>query len=383
MTNDTDARRANGETVIVTGSSGLIGSPVCRRLVERGFRVAGFDRPGVPHPPPEAVNVPCDLTDENSVSSAVETVKRQFGPKVASVVHLAAYYDFSGEDSPLYEELTVNGTRRLLRMLRDPGRAMSLEQFAFSSTMLVHAPCEPGQFITEDWPIEPTWAYPKSKVDAEQAIARERGDARAVFLRIAGVYDDACHSIPLAHQIDRIHRDKLTSRVYPGPTSHGQSFVHLDDVVESIVLTVERRGRLPEEAPILIGEPVTLSYDELQHTIARLLDGESFETRRVPGVVAKVGAWLQDVVPGSDPFIKPWMIDRAAEHYALDVSRAKQLLGWTPKRSLRETLPRMIEALRADPVKWYEENNLGEPPTEEHPRGRGEHRQIGAGPPAG
>jgi nucleoside-diphosphate-sugar epimerase len=370
-------------TVIVTGSSGLIGCPVCRRLDEVGFRVAGFDRPGAPHPPPEAMNIPCDLTDESSVSRAVETVKRELGPRVASVVHLAAYYDFSGEDSPLYEKLTVHGTRRLLRMLRDPSRGMSLEQFAFSSTMLVHAPCEPGQFIDEDWPIEPTWAYPKSKVEAEQTIAAERGETRAVFLRIAGVYDNACHSIPLAHQIDRIYRGKLTSRVYPGPTSHGQNFVHLDDVVESIVLTVQKRAALPEQVAILIGEPVTLTYDELQHTIARLLEGESFETHRVPGVVAKVGAWLQDVVPGSDPFIKPWMIDRAAEHYALDIARARQLLDWEPKRSLRETLPRMIEALRAHPAKWYEENNLGEPPTEDHPRGRAARREIGAGPPAG
>ena len=370
-------------TVIVTGSSGLIGQPVCRRLAERGYRVAGFDRPGAPHPPPQAMNVPCDLTDEKSMTEAVDTVKRAWGPRVASVVHLAAYYDFSGEDSPLYEQLTVNGTRRLLRMLRDPARGMSLEQFVFSSTMLVHAPCEPGQFITEDWAVAPTWAYPRSKVDAEQTIARARGEVRAVFLRIAGVYDDACHSIPLAHQIDRIYRGKLTSRVYPGPTSHGQSFVHLDDVVDSIVLAVEKRADLPEQVPILIGEPVTLTYDELQHTIARLLEGESFETRRVPAVVAKVGAWLQDVVPGSDPFIKPWMIDRAAEHYALDVSRARDVLGWEPKRSLRQTLPRMIEALKDDPVKWYQENKLGEPPTEDEPHGRGDRREVGAGPPAG
>jgi dTDP-D-glucose 4,6-dehydratase len=67
-------------------------------------------------------------------------------------------------------------------------------------------------------------------------------------------------------------------------------------------------------------------------------------------------------LPGADPFIKPWMIDRANDHYALDITRARTLLGWEPKRSLRETLPKMIAALKADPLGWYRENKL-EPPS--------------------
>jgi nucleoside-diphosphate-sugar epimerase len=38
---------------------------------------------------------------------------------VASVVHLAAYFDFSGEEHPLYDKLNVEGTRLLLRALGD------------------------------------------------------------------------------------------------------------------------------------------------------------------------------------------------------------------------------------------------------------------------
>ena len=35
-----------------------------------------------------------------------------------AVVHLAAYYDFSGEPSDLYERVTVQGTLRLLNGLK-------------------------------------------------------------------------------------------------------------------------------------------------------------------------------------------------------------------------------------------------------------------------
>ena len=52
------------------------------------------------------------------------------------------------------------------------------------------------------------------------------------------------------------------------------------------------------------------------------------------------------------------MIDRADDHYALDVSRARDLLGWAPKHALLDTLPAIAESLRADPEGWYRENKL-------------------------
>ncbi|WP_246206062.1 vitamin K epoxide reductase family protein [Propylenella binzhouense] len=52
------------------------------------------------------------------------------------------------------------------------------------------------------------------------------------------------------------------------------------------------------------------------------------------------------------------MVDIADDHYALDTGRARTLIGWEPKHSLRETLPRMVEALKADPAGWYAANKL-------------------------
>src|SRR5581483_2541908 len=128
--------------------------------------------------------------------------------------------------------------------------------------MLVHRAVTPGEFITEDSPLRPTWAYPESKVRTEHLIRLQRGNIPAVLLRIAGVYDDLCHSIPLAHQIQRVFERQFTSRIYSGSTSHGQSFVHMDDLVDAIERVVQHRRALPPEIPILIGEPETLSYDE-------------------------------------------------------------------------------------------------------------------------
>lgn len=347
--------------ILVTGSSGLIGGVVMQRFVGRFGDVVGFDRQAPAPPPPGCVYIPVDVTSDDSVREGLRTLRDHHGARIASVIHLAAYYDFFGKPSPMYEEVTVKGTGRLLRGLREGG--FHVEQFVFSSTMLVHRPAEPGQFITEDWPLEPTWAYPESKVRTEELIRAERGDIPAVLLRISGVYDDLCHSIPLANEIQRLYERQLISHLYSGETAHGQAFLHLDDLVDAIERVVARRAQLPPDLPLLIGEPETLSYDELQHTLARLILGESWETHEVPRPLAKAGAWLLDHVPGQEPFIRPWMIDRANDHYELDITRARTLLGWEPKRTLRATLPKMVAVLKADPLGWYRANKL-EPPSE-------------------
>ena len=341
--------------VLVTGSNGRIGTAVVRRLTGRFSDVVGLDRKAPSPPPPGCTNIPVDITSDESVREGLRILREHHGMHIAAVVHLAAYYDFLGKPSPKYDEITVEGTRRLLHGLRE---WFEVEQFIFSSTMLVHKPGDPGQFITEDWPLGPTWAYPESKVRTEEVIRAERDAIPAVILRLAGVYDDVCHSPPLAHQIQRINERQLAGHLYSGSTSHGQAFVHLDDVVDAIERAVERRTQLPPEVAILIGEPETLSYDELQHTFQRLIRDESWETQNVPGIIAKAGAWVQDHMPGQDPFIKPWMIDRANDHYALDITRARTVLDWVPRRSLRQTMPKMVAALKADPAGWYREHGL-------------------------
>lgn len=344
--------------VLVTGASGRIGSVVMQRLSRHFSDVVGFDRKAPSPPPPGCTHIPVDITSDDSLQDGLRILRAHHGAQIAAVVHLAAYYDFLGKQSPQYDRITVEGTRRLLRGLREGG--FEVEQFIFSSTMLVHKPGEPGEFITEDWPLGPVWAYPESKVRTEALIHEERGDTPAVILRYAGIYDDVCHSPPLAHQIQRIYEGQLAAHLYSGETSHGQAYLHLEDAVDAIERAVERRAQLPEEIAILIGEPETLSYDELQHTFMRLIRGESTETHNVPGLIAKAGAWAQGLLPG-EQFIKPWMIDRANDHYALDISRARDVLGWEPRHALRKSLAKMVAALQADPIGWYREHGL-EPP---------------------
>jgi nucleoside-diphosphate-sugar epimerase len=339
--------------VVITGCNGFIGRATARALASE-HDVIGLDDQAPKVLGPLTELVPVDLKDDASVKAALAHIASRYGRRLSSVIHLAAYYDFSGEPSPLYEQVTIRGTQRLLQNLE----ALEVEQFVFASTVLVHAPSRPGVPISEASPIEPKWDYPKSKWEAEELIRKRGASVRHVIVRIAGVYDDGCHSPPLANQIQRIFERKVISHVFPGDSSRGQAFVSLEDTVAAFQQLVMRRAELPPGETLLIGEPDTPSYDELQRELGRLLHGEEWTTNSIPKALAKVGAWLEQHVPGEEPFIKPWMIDIADDHFELDISRARQQLGWSPKRNLRAALPRMIERLKADPAAWYRENKL-------------------------
>jgi nucleoside-diphosphate-sugar epimerase/uncharacterized membrane protein len=338
--------------ILITGSSGFIGRALAARL-QRRYRVIGLDLFAPPKADVETIKL--DLTNPSDIQRAMGEVTAKCGTQIATVIHLAAYYDLSGEPSPKYQQVTVEGTRQLLRALRSE---FTVEQFVFSSTMLVHAPGDRGKPINEDWPIEPKWPYPDSKAATEQVVKQERGGIPVAILRLAGVYDDDCRAAFLAQQISRIYEQQPMSYLFAGEPDSGQPYLHLDDLVDAVERVVERRHTLPEELTLLIGEASGPTYEELQREIGKLVHDRPWPTFSLPRPLAQAGAWVQDEVLDQDPFIKPWMIEIAEDHYELDASRARDYLGWQPKHDLRATLPTMIRRLKENPPGWYKINKL-------------------------
>ncbi|HKX54219.1 MAG TPA: NAD-dependent epimerase/dehydratase family protein, partial [Nitrosospira sp.] len=348
--------------ILITGSEGRIGRAIAAELGDK-FRIVGFEQKC-------STDVDCisvDISSDAAVLRAFQQLRKDYGQRIASVIHLAAFYDFSDEPNPLYDEVNVKGTRRLLKALE----SFEVEQFIYASTMLVHAPTEPGLPINEEAPLAPKWPYPESKVAAEKEVRAHHGRIPFVIFRLAGVYTDWCEVPSLSTQIQRIYERQLQSHVFPGDSSHGQSFSHIDDIALAFRLAVEQRLQLPEETTLLIGEPATESYESLQNLMGQLIHGTPWVTHQIPKTVAVAGAWLQqrmeDVVPdaidrGIEPFVKPFMVALSDDHFELDCSRAKKLLNWSPRHMLREGLPRVIARLKHNPADWYKRNKLPLPP---------------------
>lgn len=339
--------------LLVTGVSGRIGRAVVHRFGEQ-YRIIGFDTHKVQHTK-DVEHLYMDVSNEGSVHEGLKKARELAGDDIVCMIHLAAYYSFTGKPSDLYEKITVQGTKHIL----DELQSFKCQQFLFASTILVHKPCQLGQKIDEDWPLGPRWAYPKSKVRTENIIHNHRGDIQTTILRIAGCYDDMCHSIPIAHDLQRIYESELDSHLFPGNPMHGNPFLHMEDLMDAFELAINKRKELPQETTLIITEDKTLGYEDLQNQISELIRNKTFKTYRIPKLVAKVGAWFQDNTPFfKDTFVQPWMVDVADDHYDVDIARAKKVLGWRPKHFIGSSLPLIIENLKRDPITWYKQNGL-------------------------
>ncbi len=349
----------NKPTLIITGSSGLLGTAIARRLQDR-YQVVGLDVKASSEPLKKVEFIGFDITDPGSISKALERITYLYGNKVASVIHLAAYYDFSSKESPMYDKITRQGTSNLLQELN---KQMETEQLIFSSTHLLYQPVEQGKKIKENDPLLAKWEYPQSKIDTEKMVMTQKGKAKAFIMRIAGAYNDFCHSIPVSHQIQRIFEKKFTSHFYGGDLLTGNAFIHMDDLIDAFEKAVDKRMEFNDSEIVNISDGTSPTYEELQDEIGKLIYGKEWKTIEMPKELAKAGSWLQNLV--SDEFIKPWMMDIAADNYALDISKAKDILNWAPKNTLMGTLPKMINLLLEDPKEFYKINQLEIPSTRE------------------
>ncbi|EWG98009.1 NAD-dependent epimerase/dehydratase family protein [Halomonas sp. BC04] len=359
---DKDVATRDKPLVVITGAAGGVGTALTQSLNET-YRIIALDR----NEAEEAdESYEFDLTDVDSIKAAMDRIADRHGRDIAAVVHLAAYFDFTGEASPLYEKVNEQGTRNLLEALE----AMNVERFVYSSTMLVHEPQVPGRRVSEDTPIAPTWAYPQSKARTE-AVIRKHATMPYTLLRLAGMYDEKTSVPTLSHQVARIYEHTLKSHFYSGNTNAGQACVHKEDMIDAFRRTIDRRHDLPEQNEILIGEEHAVSYEALQNRLGELIHGKKrWKTVVMPKPLAKTGALLEEksepLVPddfdkGEKPFIRPFMIDMADDHYELDIRRARDQLGWEPRHEVFDTLEAMVDNLLADPRGWYEANGITPP----------------------
>jgi nucleoside-diphosphate-sugar epimerase len=357
-------RRNDKPVVLITGAAGNLGQSIGAGLAP-DYRVIGIDRDDANG----SIRIAAaDLGSRESLESALRVLRKEVGARLASVIHLAAYFDFSGEPNPLYQAVNVDGTRHLLDALRAVFQA---EQFVYASTMLVLAPARPGERIDETRPIGPRWEYPKSKAAAERVIEQEHGDIPYVLLRLAGVYDERSTVPTMAQQIAAVYERDLQSYVFAGDKRAGQAALHRQDMVAAFRLAVDRRAELPRACALLIGEPETLGYGQLQDELGYLVHGvDDWPTLRLPKPLAEAGVRvlhaIEPAVPdaldeGEPTFVKPFMIAMADDHYELDIGRARATLGWEPAHRLKDSLPAMVAELKRDPGAWYERHKLTPP----------------------
>lgn len=347
-----------GNLVLITGSSGFIGSELAKALV-KDHTVVGLDQTAPVEKIPGVDHYDLNITSEEDIRRTLIAIKEKYGKQVRSVIHLISFYDFRGQEDKRYQTITINGTKFFLQQLREN---FEVEKFIFSSSLLVYAPVPIGEKITDDSDLAPAWPYPRSKVETEKIMREEQGNISVLNLRIAGVYDDFCRSPTISQQIIRIHEGWPSSVLFPGNPNSGQTFIHVKDLSEVMCLLVKTDKNLGPFVTFVLGEEKVMSFKELQNKLGMLLYLTPWPTVRIPKFIARTGAKVMQRLPFiREPFIRPWMVEHADEHFDVDIGKLKRTINWNPTRSLESTLPVIVENLKRSPREWYQLNKVVSP----------------------
>lgn len=143
--------------ILITGSSGFIGSNLLQFYEDKGFIVANIDKS---HPKREEYSKnwrKINILDYDSFESEILS----FQPNI--VIHLAARTDLNGNNLNDYASNTI-GTQNLIKILN---KTQSVKRVIFTSSMLV---CKPGYIPKNMNDYASSTPYGESKVLMEKFI---------------------------------------------------------------------------------------------------------------------------------------------------------------------------------------------------------------------
>lgn len=308
--------------VLVTGGAGYIGSHVCKALAERGDELVVFDNLSSGHR--RAVQwgelIVGDIRDQEALAATLATVRPD------AIMHFAAKIEVGeGERDPAgFWSVNVGG----LACLSAAAIAANVNRLVFSSTCAIYGVPDVLP-IGEGTPRVPVSVYGQTKDAAERLL--EACD-RAGTLRYAALrYFNACGASPdreIGEEHDpETHLIPNTLKAAAGlggplalfgddyPTADGtcvRDYIHVSDLAAAHLAALDRLHSA-ESFACNLGTGSGLSVRQIIHAVERITGSPvPYEThsRRsgdVPILVA-------------------------------DNSRAKELLGFEPKRSDLETI---------------------------------------------
>ena len=344
--------------IAITGASGFLGRLLVHLLRRRHTVVALDRRPLIEaemagHPNVEWYQV--DLTDGGLLEGTAECIRAGGGVDV--IIHLAAYYDFTGEEHPEYRRTNVDA----MRLLLDASRRLEPEHFIFASSVAACPYSSPDQPITEATPPHGSHIYARTKREGEEMLAEYTDSFSPLIVRFAALFSDWCEYPPLQVLLDTWLGGGWSSSIIAGRGQSAVPYLHVRDGASFVMRLLERRHRLEPMEVLVAGEDGALSHLDLYDAATTYVDGGARRPIHLPRPLCRPGIWVRDVVGrlwGNRPFERPWMADYVDRKLEIDASRTRVRLDWSPnpRLSLLTRLPFLIEHRRENPLEWYRRN---------------------------
>jgi UDP-glucose 4-epimerase len=300
--------------ILVTGGAGFIGSALARRLIAEGDGVVIVDNLSTgkrSNVPPLATFVMADLAEPG-------TLELIPAGSYDGVVHLAAQSSGAiGQNDP-YLDLRTNVGATLL--LSRWCVARGIPRFLYASSMTVYGQGN-REPVDETAECRPIGYYGASKL-ASESYLRLAADAGlgVTSLRLYNVYGRGQNLGNLYQGMASIYLVYLLDGAcvpVTGSFDRYRDFVHIDDVVEALVLALRRKTTPSPVYNIGTGRKTTV------RELLRML-------------IAAVG------LPADHPVDELAGSPSDVFGSVATSRRAKDELGWEPRVSLEEGLPDMV-----------------------------------------
>jgi dihydroflavonol-4-reductase len=318
---------------LVTGATGLVGSHVTRRLLERGdtVRITVRDRSkrdnlaGIED---ELEAITCDILDRRAVRRAMRDVERLF--------HVAGYTHLRAPDDTLYR-VNVDGSRIVLEEALRAG----VERVVFTSSVAAIGPAPRGSTADE------TQVFRAGRFGLPYVNSKHEAENEALRLAAQGlpvVVVNPCHVFgrgDLYRSSTEVVR-RFLRREIPVYTDGAVNIVDADDVARGQLLADER-GAVGERY-ILGNRNFTL--DRLFADLGRL-SGVEPPALKLPVAAALAIARTAEAMPGK-PVTTEAEVRTASLWWTYRSTKAKRELGWKPSHH-EDTL--------VETIAWYRERD--------------------------
>jgi len=299
--------------ILITGSSGTIGTRLSEKLLEQNYEVTGVDwKPNKWNKKIEKITLHYDLRDE----SIFNKIPKNFD----LVIHLAAnarVYNLVKQP-----ELARDNFLTTFNTL-DFARKNNIKRFVLASSRETYGNSEKLIYSEKDVRLENCESpYTASKIGGESLVHAYKqcyGIDFVIFRfsNVYGMYDESDRVIPLF--IKLINEGKNL-------TVFGKEkfldFTYIDDTVSGILKTIENFKKAKNDV-YNIGSGKGVSIVEVAHLIQEMMAGKNkiiIKENRIGEVVK----------------------------FVANITKARQKLGYKPKTDIIEGIKKSIE--------WYREN---------------------------
>lgn len=294
--------------ILVTGGTGRLGRSVVAGLADAGHEVISVDRDAIP-----ARQLPAgveQLTADLLAPGEALRLLRETTPD--AVIHLAAIaVPFSAPEDVIFSTNT-----RLAYAVISAATELRVGKIITASSPTVLGYGSPAGWLPESFPVDeettprPWNAYALSKLIAEQTMqmfAAAQGDAirYAAFRPCYVISPEEWNGAPT--QQGHTVRERLDDPALSAPALF--NYVDARDVADFLDLLLQKMDSIPNGQTFFVGAADALAAEPLAALMPRFLPGSSE---------------LSAALSGTSP--------------AFSIAKARDLLGWEPRRSWRTEL---------------------------------------------